>query len=499
MNKLINSWDLSDELVKAACQMVTFFDDLRGVKSASSSAFSEEMMKQWIPDDDHFAVHLIAMGCGEDYGFNKNGDYWPREMLIRCHQTFVKNGHFFREHRNRDPKLAIGSVKAGAWNEKMGRVELVVWGDKRKAEPEYERAKAGKMSSYSMSCRVPYDRCSCCDHKAKRSSLYCEDLKHHMTQWRPRFQKFAYAINDDGVFFDISDVENPADRTAHYLQYILGKEDQQLAKAASAGQTFIFSDVQADASGLALPDGFEKGCSTPERQEILAKLASAEAYIESVIDRPERFSPGDPKFDFLKNAAVYGFDPTAVNDAQLEVLRSVEPDILFHRLAKQAAVMPFLTFYAYVTQQPIKQASEDPAYLFASERLLSRVFRDALETPADPEMESAFSAASLTKAAGAVTTDPVDQVLEGVAAHLSIDKPVAKARIMRNCAEMPELGGLGVKSAHAVSEDIQRKARLYARAYALYKVSFVETAVGLHGNSVIDDPSLMLITYPYRV
>jgi hypothetical protein len=497
MDKLIHSYDFQDELVKAAGRLATFFEDVRGVKSSSSNVFSDEMMRQHIPDDNHFGVHLIAMGCGEDYGFNKNGDFWPREMLVERHPTFVKNGHFFREHNNRDPKLKIGDVKASAWNAKMGRVELIVHGDKRKAEPEYARAKAGKSSGYSMSCRVPYDKCSCCGNEAKRSSLYCDDLRYHMTQWRPKWSKFAYAENPKGTFFDISDVANPADRTAYQLQYLFSPDEQDMAKAACAiREGFMFSDLQAKLAGVTLPVEVALGCSTDSRRAWLEKLAAEEAYIATA------FEPGctlhDEKFVFLKNAAVYAIDPMALADEQLAVLRTVNPDVLFSEMAKRAAVFPFLPFVSYVTGQTLKQATVDPAYVYASARLLPTMFRDALKKQADTDIESLFDGTSLDKSASD-TSAQVQKVMGEMVEKFSVDKSIAKSRILYRCADMPDLAGIGVKSAGSATDDTVKKAETFTQAYAMYKVAFIEAMAQARGNSAVDEPSILLITFPYQV
>jgi hypothetical protein len=498
MDKLIVPWE-HDELVKAAGQIATFFENFSGVKSASSNVFTEELMQKHVPDDDHFGVHLVAMGCGEDYGFNKNGDWWNRDMLVRRHNTFQKNGHFFREHNNRDPKLKIGDVVATAWNDKMGRVELIVHGNKRKAEPEYRRAKEGKQSSYSMSARVPYDICSCCRNKAKNSSVYCTHLKDHMTQWLPKFTKFAYAINEEGTFFDISDVANPADRTAHYLEYLFAPEDREMAKAASEGRGFLFSDLQAKLAGVKLPEEVLMGASTFERRKWLEKFAAVEEYIEQATDHPEKFSQGDLKYQFLKCAVAYGFDPMALNDQQLDSLRSIEPDILFFQMAKRGAVFPFLPFYAYITSQTIKQASENPVYLYAAERLLPKMFREALVKQADSEIENMFVSASLTKAASCAPPDPVQKVMDQVSKDFSIEPGVAKSRILHNSANMPDLAGRGVAAGGSATDAVVKQAKIYAQAYAMYKVAFAESSAELRGNSSIDEPSVLLITFPYRV
>ncbi len=499
MLKLITPWD-NDELVKAAGRMVTFFEDIRGIKSASSNKFTEDMMRQYVPDDDHFGVHLVAMGSGEDYGFNKNGDWWTREMLIRRHPTFHKNGHFFREHNNRDPKFKIGDVKAAAWNEAMDRVELIVHGDKRKAEKEYQRAKQGKQSSYSMSARVPYDICSCCEKRAKNSSLYCTHLKDHMTQWLPKFKKFAYAVNDDGTFFDISDVANPADRTAHHLQYIWAPGEEEMAKAASEGRGFLFSELQAKLAGVSVPEEeIEMGATTLAGRKWLEKFAAAEEYIEVATDHPGKLNQADRKFQFLKHAVVYGFDPLALSDEQLRLMRTIEPDILFFHMAKRGAVLPFLPFYSYVKGQTVKQSSEDPVYLYASERLLPMMFRDALNKQADVEVENLFASASLAKAASCEMPDPVQQVMDQVSKDFSIETSVAKGRILNSSAGAPDLAGRGV-SAEGVTDDVKKQARTFTQAYAMYKVAFAEAATELHGNSfIVDEPSVLLITFPYRV
>lgn len=124
-----------------------------GVKKAESCAFPPDVIARHAPDKDHFMLHVVAMGDYETYGPNKNGDAFAKAANQKYHPTFVSDGHFYREHRNRDPKTqGIGHIKASAHNEEMGRVELLVHGHKKKAEEEYEMARDGKVLSVSMSC-----------------------------------------------------------------------------------------------------------------------------------------------------------------------------------------------------------------------------------------------------------------------------------------------------------------------------------------------------------
>ena len=62
-----------EELLKAAGRVVTLVENNSHVKEASSSSVTESLLRENMPDKDHFMVHLIAMGDGETYGQNRNG------------------------------------------------------------------------------------------------------------------------------------------------------------------------------------------------------------------------------------------------------------------------------------------------------------------------------------------------------------------------------------------------------------------------------------------
>lgn len=502
MDKLIYTGD-NDALVEACGGVLAVFFDGSHVKTAASSAFSDALIREFTPDDDHFGIHLIAMGCGEDYGFNKNGDWWTRDGLKNASgsygvHTFVKNGAYYLEHNNRGPEVARGSIKAARYNDPMQRAELIVWGDKRKAEEDYQYAKAGKTLTFSMSARVPDDECSCCGHRAKRSRDYCRHLKMGMTQWQPQFTKFAYAINHKPNFFDISRVKNPADRIAHWLEYIVPQEE--MAKAASAnGSSFLFSDLQASLAGVQLPEEIRLGCSTPGRQAILEKLAAAEDYLWHVSERPDQVSK-DQKFQFAKHAAPFAFNPFDLDDDEIAALRRIEPDVFFGHMAKRAAVLPFLPFYAYITGQPVKQAAEDPVFLLAQESYIPGVFKRAMDLSADSSVEDLFTVAPSAKIAACSAEDPIDKLMESVADKTTVKQPEVRVRILRICSSTPEPCGSGVKLASSAGTEQAAKAQAVAHAYAMYKVAFVEAAQEARGQvTVVDEPTLLLLTYPQKV
>ena len=218
--------DSSDELlraVEASGECMTSLIDWEhgGIKQASSDMASKKLLEKFKPTNEKTAcIHLIAMGDSDMYGYNRNGDYFAGDVLEKRAHTFVTNGHVFREHRNKDPKKAIGTVKWAGYDPKgMHRVELIIHMDKDKAEEEYEMAKKGEALNFSMSCRVPNDRCSICGNKAKNVSSYCDHLAKNMGKYDEGMKKYAFAYNDEPTFFDISRVKTPADRIARHLEY----------------------------------------------------------------------------------------------------------------------------------------------------------------------------------------------------------------------------------------------------------------------------------------
>ena len=468
--------------------LFTYFDTNRSIKQAASSTFTAEMMKKYVPDDRHFAVHLIGLGASENYGANKNGDWWNEPSLKHDRDnygthTFVKNGHYFREHRNRDPKKKIGDIRAAAFNPEMHRSELVIWGDKRKAEKEYQDAKAGKALDFSMSAKVKGDICSCCGNFAKRSSQYCDHAKNHMTQWMTKYSKFVYVDNVEPNFFDISSVENRADRIARHLEVLFAPGDG--VKSASVNG-FLFSDLQADREGICLPDSFQTGCFDDGQQRWLVKLADTETYIENVHNGN---APVDARLQFVKQAAQFAFSDDA-DDAVIEAMRRVDPSVLFGYLAKQAAVIPFKTFFTYSTNMTTKAAAEDPAYRHAT-ALLPGAFRDVLKSPADEQMEQMFVPASATKMAAADISYDDQKILKKFARDNSLLPELVRERILTLCGNSSE----SVKQAAVdCSPDQVAKAKVVAKAYAMYKLAFVDAVAANLGQENVDDSTLILLT-----
>ena len=118
--------DLSEApavLVKRSSRGVTG-SDLKELQKRASLFDYEKFIDSLKPGE--IPVHVIALGCDEVYGPNRNGDAFTKEACRKYHKTFIKYGHWFREHEHHDPKKSYGIVKDAAFNEHLGRVELLV-------------------------------------------------------------------------------------------------------------------------------------------------------------------------------------------------------------------------------------------------------------------------------------------------------------------------------------------------------------------------------------
>lgn len=170
-------------------------------------------------------VLLTALGAGEFWGSNVNGDYFPQAALQYNgteygHKTFETMAHVYKHHINKDPAKSYGKVILSVWNERMKRVELIVTIEESKAPDLVERINDGEYPEVSMGCKVPYDVCSICGNKAKTRAQYCDHLRYHMNKVPPGHKKIACAINTVPKFFDISFVLIGADRIAKVMKKV---------------------------------------------------------------------------------------------------------------------------------------------------------------------------------------------------------------------------------------------------------------------------------------
>lgn len=104
------------------------------------------------PDPKYLYLHIIALGSGEYFGANTNGDYFPEEGLLRKHDTFCTHAKHYKHHINKDPRISYGHPVFSTYNHPMHRVELILATDREKAPDLVQSAERGEHLSYSMSC-----------------------------------------------------------------------------------------------------------------------------------------------------------------------------------------------------------------------------------------------------------------------------------------------------------------------------------------------------------
>jgi hypothetical protein len=205
------------------------------------------------PTSSGIYVLVNALGAGEYWGSNVNGDLFPEKSLIHApenwegllvnperarevgmawpygYPTFM-GAYPYKHHVNKDPSRAFGRVELATWNAMMHRVELVVYLDRAlcmqfDAMDIIERIEHGEFPDVSMGCKVPYDVCTICETRSKTTADYCQHALTMMNRILPDGRKVAVR-NDYPKFFDISFVFIGADKTAKVMAKLAQKGNQ---------------------------------------------------------------------------------------------------------------------------------------------------------------------------------------------------------------------------------------------------------------------------------
>ena len=219
-----------------------------------------ELIESLEPQPGRLYLVNSALGAGEFVGFNLRGDWFTEEGLLhtprgwhdipvwdiatRRHAAAVTepvqgwgdlawgyptfyNAHRFRHHVNKDPKKAYGFVLGAFWDPRMRRVVLVSELIRDNctqlgALDVYERIARGEFPDTSMGAKVPYDRCSICNHAARFPKEYCEHVRadalppYGMRVILPDGRRCG-VYNDYPRFFDDSFVFIGAERSAKVM------------------------------------------------------------------------------------------------------------------------------------------------------------------------------------------------------------------------------------------------------------------------------------------
>lgn len=285
------------------------------------------------PDDRHVGIHVVALGDEEHYGANRNADSFDKQACIKYHDTFVKHGHVFRHHMNKQAEKAIGKVVASAYNEPMGRIELFIHADKEKAAPELERLEKDGEIPFSMAAFLPFDVCSVCGamRKSAGDSSECEHVRDHLGELWDDGRK-VFTRNTEPKFFDISFVGKPADRIAW-----------NLTKAASSGHV-VDSARLAVFDGVTAPDDIAIDPGAASR-----KLAYARA-VSGIGDKYVGWLSKVASASSVEDRYLYAFagvQAPRIDDATIDRMREVPVRDMLSKLASCGIVMDVPTFFKY--------------------------------------------------------------------------------------------------------------------------------------------------------
>jgi len=230
------------------------------VKSAAQKDIDDYVTSRLNPEPGKIYLHVNAMGAGEYYGSNKNGDWFPEEQLILYHKTFEEHGYVYRHHVNTDPATAIGRVLFAIYNYDMHRVEVVEEIFTDKAKDVVERIARGDYPSTSMACKTPWDQCSICGNQARSVKAYCEHLRKEMNRLYADGRRVMALNLAKLTFFDMSMVLRPADVTSSVLRKV-------------ANAHVVPSAVLGEEAGLSLEEPGEVRPAEAIKQAAFRKMA----------------------------------------------------------------------------------------------------------------------------------------------------------------------------------------------------------------------------------
>lgn len=432
-------------------------------KHASSAVVGKDVLAQFTPPKGFFLAHTISHGDGEWYGFNKNGDFWPEEWNKKNKDTFVKYGAYYSEHQVK-PENRKGIIKAAFHNPDMHWTEIVFWGDRKKAEADYEDAKAGKPRTYSISALAEKDICSACGSTHRKRSEYCKHASEMLTTFDPESKKFVYLVNYNPTFYDLSDVARPADRVAHTLEYIMPGASG-LKKAASATPARLSADI---AEEIGIPQTHAVGIRHAGIVPLLSRIC-----------------------DLAKHASIATSGGGIIlDDTDINRFREMRPRSMFSRLAGAGAVLPFHEFGAYVTGEPLLKLAGDKNFRAAYNGMAQDFWGSLATVPGGDHIVDNFITNTVDNPDPRYSSDDDKLIkkvasLSGVTLFLSGDP----ARLIKRAVEEIPLNVVEeIPESDCMSSE---KANALASIYGLYKLAALYE-MGNYSTIKTVDPQVLL-------
>lgn len=315
------------------------------------------------PSPDHSYFYVRALGAGERYGPNANGDFFAADELRARHSTFVKVGKLYRHHvTTADP---TGDVLASAYNELNETVDLIVRAPNALIEHDIRKIAQDMVPlATSMGASVPYDECSYCSNKAKTRLGYCLHARTMLN--KPFNGRLVYLKNPSPTFKDISLVVVPAApesaafyKVASFGGVVLGKRariqkeiTQVEPSRAPVPPSFIRATSNLDPSNVIMAIHEGVGVVRPDEfVSIVTKNASHLVPDVNPVVFGNAFGGGSnvrlpvPSKLFVKMAAMH-YQPIGLMDYMFDMPQELIEDYLSYRVSTRtmAPGEPYLRF-----------------------------------------------------------------------------------------------------------------------------------------------------------
>lgn len=231
---------------------------LRELGNTKTASEASDYVMGVEPKPGYTIVLVLALGSYEFYDLNRNGDgfnespykvgfkptcgcctatdgWIKQEDVIQNHyKSFEQHGKVYRHHQNKDPAKSCGEVLKSFWNPTMHRIELLI-GVKNDLAPDLvERIADGAYPAVSMGCRIKYDVCTECGHRAPTRANYCDHLKYKLRRVGSKGLRYG-ALNPSPRWFDISWVVKPADQTGFMMKKVAEEGAYEVRASADLG------------------------------------------------------------------------------------------------------------------------------------------------------------------------------------------------------------------------------------------------------------------------
>lgn len=315
------------------------YNRLGHVKTATEAL---DYIKHIKPQPGKTIILLLAMTADEFYGSNRNGDSWlerpahigptylgPETVLPKWYNTFEDMANVFKHHINKDPEKRIGEVIKSFYNWHMHRVELVVSLDNKRAEHFVEAIERGEFLPVSMGCRILYDVCSVCGHKAPTTKDYCVHARYRMNELLPNGMRVR-VFNPSPMFYDISFVVRPADRHGFMMKKV-ADNIPEIRSSAKMGE-YIFN--------------LQQKSSTARKLSVIKKIIDGEAVVAKDKDGLHGLKSyaehvGKP---FAKNTRL-------INKEELEAMLSHKPSEVLSTLKSMDLMLTIPELFVYFAKK----------------------------------------------------------------------------------------------------------------------------------------------------